>query len=165
MSKSWACSSASVNFIHVVDVFEKFVVSRCVWQASLSFSPKVCLYQRKYKHLHCLIFNFPCILFFFIYRQTVMLILAYISLTSHFTLTSSYTVANEASSVRLPLTLDNYIHSHLGISKRDTGNLLNAAKIAPDQCLENQHFQEMMNALIQVSYRNILFVVSRYLSL
>lgn len=60
-------------------------------------------------------------------------------------------MADDITSKRAPGTLDDVMHNHLGINKRDTASLLHAAKIAPDQCLQNHHFQDVMNALIQVS--------------
>lgn len=47
--------------------------------------------------------------------------------------------------------LDKVMHEHFGINKRDTTNLLKAAEIAPDECLQNHQFQDVMNSLIQVS--------------
>lgn len=85
------------------------------------------------------------------FRNIFTVFFAFVSLTSLITMTSSHPMADDKSSARAPQTLEDVLHHHLGINKRDTASLLQAAKIAPDQCLHNHHFQDVMNALIQVS--------------
>jgi len=94
--------------------------------------------------------------FYLFYRHSLAVVVAFISLMLVLAVTQAVPLSDQDPFP--PQKLHDVIHHQLGINKRDTSNLLEAVETAPNQCLHNQHFQSVMNRLIQVSVKHGVLV-------